>query len=103
MGRQPGVDDLILKALAGGTAITVLARRQIDGKLEALASAYDVAPGADWVEHVGIRAGREPRRDLATPSPPAILSPHYIGRADVAAELDAKRAIDQGTWLATSW
>ncbi|NDV02103.1 NADPH-dependent 2,4-dienoyl-CoA reductase [Pseudoroseicyclus tamaricis] len=41
-------------------------------------------------------AGQEPERSLAAAHPRA----HLIGGADVAAELDAKRAIDQGTRLA---
>ncbi|MGZ9809226.1 oxidoreductase [Pseudoroseicyclus sp. H15] len=41
-------------------------------------------------------AGQEPERSLAEAHPRA----HLIGGADVAAELDAKRAIDQGTRLA---
>ena len=38
-------------------------------------------------------AGQESVRDLADALPHA----HVIGGADVAAELDAKRAIEQGT------
>ena len=54
------------------------------------------------VDHVVVCAGQEPRRELfdrlheAAPD----LELHLIGGADVAAELDAKRAIDQGTRLA---
>ena len=49
------------------------------------------------VDNVIICAGQEPLRDLAAP---ADIPTHIIGGADVAAELDAKRAIDQGTRLA---
>ena len=42
--------------------------------------------------------GQDPLRDLADAVPQA----HVIGGADVAAELDAKRAIDQGARLAAS-
>lgn len=45
-------------------------------------------------------AGQEPRRDLQAALVEAGLAVHLIGGADVAAELDAKRAIDQGTRLA---
>lgn len=50
------------------------------------------------VDNVIICAGQEPQRALAD----SITSKpvHLIGGADVAAELDAKRAIDQGTRLA---
>jgi 2,4-dienoyl-CoA reductase (NADPH2) len=54
------------------------------------------------VDHVVVCAGQEPRRDLFDRLRQAIpgLEAHLIGGADVAAELDAKRAIDQGTRLA---
>ena len=56
------------------------------------------------VDTVVVCAGQEPRRELhdallalGTPVPV-----HLIGGADVAAELDAKRAIDQGSRLAAA-
>jgi 2,4-dienoyl-CoA reductase (NADPH2) len=52
------------------------------------------------VDTVVICAGQEPVRDLADELREAGLSVHLIGGADVAAELDAKRAIEQGTRLA---
>jgi 2,4-dienoyl-CoA reductase (NADPH2) len=45
-------------------------------------------------------AGQEPLRDLLAPLQAAGMKTHLIGGADEAAELDAKRAIDQGTRLA---
>jgi 2,4-dienoyl-CoA reductase (NADPH2) len=48
------------------------------------------------VDTIVICAGQEPVRDLATPTT------HLIGGADVATELDAKRAISQGTELAAT-
>ncbi len=45
-------------------------------------------------------AGQEPLRDLEAPLTAAGIIVHVIGGADEAAELDAKRAIDQGTRLA---
>jgi 2,4-dienoyl-CoA reductase (NADPH2) len=47
-------------------------------------------------------AGQVPMRDLQAPLSAAGLSVHLIGGADEASELDAKRAIDQGTRLAAS-
>ncbi|WP_327265534.1 NADPH-dependent 2,4-dienoyl-CoA reductase [Streptomyces sp. NBC_01232] len=44
--------------------------------------------------------GQEPRRDLYEALRAAGVAAHLIGGADVAAELDAKRAIKQGTELA---
>jgi 2,4-dienoyl-CoA reductase (NADPH2) len=54
------------------------------------------------VDHVVICAGQEPNRALADPLRAAGLPVHLVGGADVAAELDAKRAIDQGTRLAAT-
>ena len=45
-------------------------------------------------------AGQEPQRELEAPLRAAGIAAHRIGGADEAAELDAKRAIDQGTRLA---
>lgn len=51
------------------------------------------------VDNVIICAGQEPLRELVD----GLKKPHHlIGGADVAAELDAKRAIDQGTRLAAT-
>jgi 2,4-dienoyl-CoA reductase (NADPH2) len=47
-----------------------------------------------------ICAGQDPRRDLLDDLKSAGVSVHLVGGADLAAELDAKRAIDQGTRLA---
>ncbi|MGG8407418.1 FAD-dependent oxidoreductase [Streptomyces sp. 12297] len=44
--------------------------------------------------------GQEPRRDLFEELTGAGVNAHLIGGADVAAELDAKRAVRQGTELA---
>jgi 2,4-dienoyl-CoA reductase (NADPH2) len=51
-------------------------------------------------DSVVICAGQEPNRALLAPLEALGIRPHLIGGADVAAELDAKRAIDQGTRLA---
>ncbi|MFD9348722.1 hypothetical protein ACFWCO_08715, partial [Streptomyces diastaticus] len=56
---------------------------------------FPVSPLGRW-------AVKHPRRhisaDRGAPPPP----PHLIGGADVAAELDAKRAVKQGTELAAT-
>ena len=67
-----------------------------------------------WVERDGVSelieadsivicAGQEPLRALADACEARGQSVHVIGGADVAAELDAKRAIDQGTRLAMTF
>jgi len=52
------------------------------------------------VDNVVMCAGQLPLRDLQEPLESAGIPTHVIGGADVAAELDAKRAIDQGCRLA---
>ena len=52
------------------------------------------------VDNVVVCAGQEPNRQLADELIRAGMKVHVIGGADVAAELDAKRAIAQGTRLA---
>jgi 2,4-dienoyl-CoA reductase (NADPH2) len=54
------------------------------------------------VDDVVICAGQEPLRELHDDLTAAGASGHLIGGADFAAELDAKRAIDQGTRLAAT-
>jgi 2,4-dienoyl-CoA reductase (NADPH2) len=54
------------------------------------------------VASIVLCAGQLPKRDLADKLIELGKSPHVIGGADVAAELDAKRAIDQGTRLSVS-
>ncbi|MFQ6327269.1 FAD-dependent oxidoreductase [Nocardia sp. CWNU-33] len=52
------------------------------------------------VDNVIICAGQESVRELEDPLRAAGINLHLIGGAELAAELDAKRAIDQGTRLA---
>ena len=52
------------------------------------------------VDTIVICAGQEPRRELAIALGAAGIACTLIGGADVAVELDAKRAIDQGTRVA---
>ncbi|MEW2306879.1 NADPH-dependent 2,4-dienoyl-CoA reductase [Streptomyces sp. NPDC006655] len=54
------------------------------------------------VDTVVLCTGQEPRRDLYEELVAAGVRAHLIGGADVAAELDAKRAVKQGTELAAA-
>jgi 2,4-dienoyl-CoA reductase (NADPH2) len=54
------------------------------------------------VDTIVVCAGQESRRELQAPLQAAGIPVTLIGGADVAAELDAKRAIDQGTRVATA-
>ena len=49
------------------------------------------------VDTIVLCAGQEPRRELVAALEAAGMRPTLVGGADVAAELDAKRAIEQGT------
>ncbi len=67
-------------------------RIRVDGKEQVLP-----------VDHVVVCAGQEPRRELFDALQAAGTATHLIGGADVATELDAKRAIDQGSRLAAGF
>ena len=54
------------------------------------------------VDHIIMCAGQVPLRELEDKLQAAGITTHVIGGADVATELDAKRAIDQGSRLAAS-
>jgi 2,4-dienoyl-CoA reductase (NADPH2) len=62
----------------------------------------DGVPRLLEVDTVVVCAGQEPVRELAGELTAAGRPVHLVGGADVAAELDAKRAIDQGTRLAAT-
>lgn len=51
-------------------------------------------------DHIVLCTGQEPERSLADRLTAANIAAHVIGGADVATELDARRAIDQGARLA---
>jgi 2,4-dienoyl-CoA reductase (NADPH2) len=55
-----------------------------------------------WIEidNIVMCAGQLPLQELKEPLDSAGIPTHVIGGADVATELDAKRAIDQGSRLA---
>jgi 2,4-dienoyl-CoA reductase (NADPH2) len=61
----------------------------IDGERQVLA-----------VDNVVLCTGQEPLRDLLVPLQAAGIKTHVVGGADVAAELDAKRAIRQASLVA---
>ena len=67
-----------------------------------LISYGDKREDPEWldVDNIVLCAGQVALRDLQAPLQDAGVSTHVIGGADVAAELDAKRAIDQGSRLA---
>ncbi|MBN9113927.1 MAG: FAD-dependent oxidoreductase, partial [Pandoraea sp.] len=72
--------------------------RRIDD--EGLHVTIDDTPHVLPVDNVVLCTGQEPLRELAEGLRAAGARVHVIGGADVAAELDAKRAIQQGTEVA---
>ena len=60
----------------------------------------DGVPQVIEVDTIVVCAGQEPRRELADALTREGIRYTLIGGADVAVELDAKRAIDQGTRVA---
>ena len=69
---------------------------------EGLHITVDGKPRTLAVDNVVVCTGQESVRDLVEPLQAKGVTVHVIGGADVAAELDAKRAIRQGTELAAS-
>ncbi|MBI5258230.1 MAG: NADPH-dependent 2,4-dienoyl-CoA reductase [Burkholderiales bacterium] len=78
--------------------VSAVAYRRIDDA--GLHIEVDGQPQLLPVDNVVICAGQEPQRALLAGLQAAGCRVHLIGGADEAAELDAKRAIDQGTRLA---
>ncbi|MEU3692647.1 NADPH-dependent 2,4-dienoyl-CoA reductase [Streptomyces narbonensis] len=69
---------------------------------EGLHLTIDGEPQLLPVDTIVLCSGQDPQRALHEELVAAGRSAHLIGGADVAAELDAKRAIDQGTRLAAT-
>ncbi|WP_426198701.1 FAD-dependent oxidoreductase [Pseudomonas sp. DC3200b2] len=62
----------------------------------------DSEPRVLAVDNIVVCAGQDPLRELEQGLRDAAIRVHLIGGADVAAELDAKRAINQGSRLAAA-
>jgi 2,4-dienoyl-CoA reductase (NADPH2) len=107
--RRPTKVGEDLAKTTGWIRRTVLRRRgvemiagvtyeRVDG--EGLHVRIDDRPTVLRVETIVVCAGQEPRRELAHALAGAGIAHTLIGGADVAAELDAERAIEQGTRVA---
>ncbi|MET9379467.1 NADPH-dependent 2,4-dienoyl-CoA reductase [Streptomyces sp. NPDC002992] len=84
----------------GVTMVAGASYERIDD--EGLHITLDGEPQTVPVDTIVLCTGQEPRRGLYEELIAAGRTAHLIGGADVAAELDAKRAIDQGTRLAAT-
>ena len=100
LGRTTGWIHRAALKMHGVVTASGVAYRRIDD--EGLHVTIDGADKTLPVDHVVICAGQEPLRDLQDDLIARGCSVHLIGGADVAAELDAKRAIDQGVRLAAA-
>jgi 2,4-dienoyl-CoA reductase (NADPH2) len=91
----------IRRTLLKRRGVAMLAGVEYDGIDDAgLHIKIDGKPQLLEVDTIVICAGQEPRRELVSILEAAGITPKLIGGADVALELDAKRAIDQGTRVA---
>ena len=100
LGKTTGsIHRAALKARGVAAAGGAVYRRIDDEGLHVTIGGEDKVIPAD---NVVICAGQEPLRDLYDALKGRGCAVHLIGGADVAAELDAKRAIDQGTRLAAA-
>jgi 2,4-dienoyl-CoA reductase (NADPH2) len=100
LARTTGWIRRALLRRRGVTMLAGVAYERIDD--EGLHLRVDGAPMLLAIDTIVVCAGQEPRRDLADALAHAGVPYTLIGGADVARELDAKRAIDQGTRVALS-
>jgi 2,4-dienoyl-CoA reductase (NADPH2) len=101
LGKTSGwVHRAALQARGVETIRGVSYERIDDAGLHITVGAKNPRPRVLQVDDVVVCAGQESRRDLLAELQAAGASVHVIGGADLAVELDAKRAIDQGTRLA---
>jgi len=91
----------IRRALLKNRGVAMVSGVRYDGIDDrGLAITVDGVPELLDVDTIVICAGQEPRRELVAGLEAAGIPHQLIGGADVAAELDAKRAIEQGTQVA---
>jgi 2,4-dienoyl-CoA reductase (NADPH2) len=98
LGKTTGwIQRLTLKQ-RNVTMINAVTYRKIDD--DGLHITLNGKPQIIRVDTIVICAGQEPKRELKEGLEKAGMTVHLIGGAELAVELDAKRAIDQGARLA---
>ncbi len=102
LGKTSGWVHRATLASRGVEMIRGVGYERIDDRGLHITVGKSAAPRLLEVDDVVVCAGQESRRGLSDALQSAGLSVRLIGGADVAAELDAKRAIDQGTRLAAT-
>ncbi|QZY29047.1 NADPH-dependent 2,4-dienoyl-CoA reductase [Nocardioides coralli] len=100
LGKTSGWAHRAVLRQSGVTQVSGATYVRIDD--DGLHLLVDGEPQLVPVDHVVVCAGQESVRSLHDELVAAGASSHLIGGADVAAELDAKRAIQQGTELAAA-
>jgi 2,4-dienoyl-CoA reductase (NADPH2) len=98
LGKTSGWAHRAVLKQSGVTQVSGVAYDRVDD--DGLHYSVDGATKVLPVDHVVLCAGQESVRDLYDELVAAGSHVHLIGGADVAAELDAKRAIEQGTRVA---
>lgn len=98
LGKTTGWIHRATLLLRGVTMIPAVSYQKIDD--EGLHITIGDEAQVLRVDHVVICAGQDPQRALAQPLAESGKTVHLIGGCDVAMELDARRAIAQGTRLA---
>ena len=100
LGKTTGWVHRTTLARRGVEMIRGVAYERIDD--EGLHLVVDGRPRLLEIDDVVVCAGQEPRRELADELAARGRPVRVVGGADLAVELDAKRAIDQGTRLAAA-
>ncbi len=100
LGKTTGWIHRIELRHRGVKTVVGVAYDKIDA--DGLHYTVDGEPAVLKVDDVVLCTGQEPNRALHEACAAAGIEAELIGGADVAAELDAKRAIDQGTRLAAA-
>ena len=100
LGRTTGWIHRASLAMKGVEMLAGVAYERIDA--EGLHIRIDGAPRLIEADTIVLCAGQVVERSLADALAAEGIATHVIGGADVAAELDAKRAIDQGARLAAT-
>ena len=98
-------EDILVRYLeySGYQVKRVINFTDVEDKMLEEAVAVGKTPELIAADTVVLCAGQEPERSLADALIAKGRDVHVIGGADRAAELDAKRAIDQGARLAASF
>jgi 2,4-dienoyl-CoA reductase (NADPH2) len=102
LGKTSGWVHRATLAARGVEMIRGVAYERIDDRGLSITVGKSASPRLLEVDDVVVCAGQEPRRELFEQLQSAGVPVRLVGGADVAAELDAKRAIDQGTRLAAA-